>query len=163
MRVLRKYQGSGKALLTMHQLWFDVCVQFIFCVYENFLRLSPIPVWLHHVQAEHGGGGNMERESKMDVFSSQKSAIPVLAFIWIQGKPENQRKNPLVFSDLSADKELGFPSCLGLVFLQAVVSFSVLFPFLLIWTPSIVTHNQRFCTQIQLKILFQAKARSILF
>lgn len=109
------------------------------------------------------GGGNMERDSKMDVFSSQKSAIPVLAFIWIQGKPENQRKNPLVFSDLSADKELGFPSCLGLVFLQAVVSFSVLFPFLLIWTPSIVTHNQRFCTQIKLKILFQAKARSILF
>lgn len=108
------------------------------------------------------GGGNMERDSKMDVFSSQKSAIPVLAFIWIQGKPENQRKNPLVFSDLSADKELGFPSCLGLVFLQAVVSQrSISFPF--DFTPSIVTHNQRFCTQIQLKILFQAKARSILF
>lgn len=72
----------------------------------------------------------MERESKMDVFSSQKSAIPVLAFIWIQGKPENQRKNPLVCSDLSADKELGFLSCLWLVFLQAVVSQrSISFPF----------------------------------
>lgn len=74
MRVLRKYQGSGKALLTMHQLWFDVCVQFIFCVYENFLRLSPIPVWLHHVQAEHGGGG-IWKENQKWMFSLRRSQL----------------------------------------------------------------------------------------
>lgn len=75
MRVLRKYQGSGKALLTMHQLWFDVCVQFIFCVYENFLRLSPIPVWLHHVQAEHGGGGGIWKENQKWMFSLRRSQL----------------------------------------------------------------------------------------